>query len=159
MFKSEVCSHENNNYYIIINNCYCLHLLISFITIIATAIKVKRFVYMRVILATWYLSTHSMYSLLSIFSVLNCWISLTADASNVARLVRISFSTHVSHSLTLGFCFRSTGFLKTTCKQWFHSFTKESMINWSTEIIFYLKDKQWKKNFCMTLVKKVYFII
>ena len=48
------------------------------------------------------------------FSELNCCTSDTAEASSVANVVRISDSTHVSHSLTLGCSVRDTAFLKTT---------------------------------------------
>ena len=55
-----------------------------------------------------------MYFCPSMDSELNCCISFTAVANNVARVVRISVSTHVSHSLTLGCSFKDTAFLKTT---------------------------------------------
>ena len=48
------------------------------------------------------------------FSELNCCTSVTEEASSVANVVRISDSTHVNHSLTLGCSVSDTGFLKTT---------------------------------------------
>ena len=68
-------------------------------------------------LLTWNPSTHFMYCCPSMLSELNCCTSVTASASNVARVVRISDSTHVSHSFTLGCSVNDTGFLKTTWRE------------------------------------------
>ena len=65
---------------------------------------------------TWYLSAHSMYLVRSISPVLKAVTSCTAEASCLASVTRISFSTSVSHSLILGWAAIDTGVANITCQ-------------------------------------------